>query len=92
MPSIIDVYQRWRSLILEQQTVVICLHGPDRKGIEKQTSKQWNRVVAPKDEELVAVTDVIRELLNRGVEVYLNVNNHYEGSAPLTIERIEEML
>ena len=54
--------------------------------------KQWNRVVAPKDEELAAVIDVIRELLNRDVEVYLNVNNHYEGSAPLTIERIEEML
>lgn len=92
MPSITDVYRRWRSLILEQQTVVIRLHGPDRKGIEKQTGKQWNRVVAPKDEELAAVIDVIRELLNRDVEVYLNVNNHYEGSAPLTIERIEEML
>jgi uncharacterized protein YecE (DUF72 family) len=92
MPAIAGVYQKWRSLILEQQTVVIRLHGPDRKGIEKQTGKQWDRVVAPKDDELAAVVDVIRELLNRDVQVYLNVNNHYEGSAPLTIERIEELL
>ena len=28
----------------------------------------------------------------RGVDVYVNVNNHYEGSAPLTIERIKELL
>jgi uncharacterized protein YecE (DUF72 family) len=92
MPAITDVYQKWRPLILEQQAVVIRLHGPDRKGIEKQTGKQWNRVVAPKDDELAAVVDVIGELLKRDVDVYLNVNNHYEGSAPLTIERIEALL
>jgi hypothetical protein len=26
------------------------------------------------------------------VNVYLNVNNHYEGAAPLTIERIGRLL
>jgi hypothetical protein len=26
----------------------------------------------------------------RSMTVYLNVNNHYEGSAPLTIERMRE--
>jgi hypothetical protein len=31
-------------------------------------------------------------VLGAGVDVYLNVNNHYEGSAPLTIERIEALL
>jgi len=29
---------------------------------------------------------------SRGIEVYLNVNNHYEGSAPLTIEKIRGLL
>jgi uncharacterized protein YecE (DUF72 family) len=33
---------------------------------------------------LVATT----RLLGGGKRVYLNVNNHYEGSAPLTIEKI----
>ena len=35
---------------------------------------------------------VIKELEERKIDVYLNVNNHYEGSAPLTIKKIQEML
>jgi len=31
-------------------------------------------------------------LLAQDVDVYLNVNNHYEGSAPVTIARLREML
>ncbi len=92
MPPITDIYAKWRPLILQQETVVIRLHGPDRQGIEKKTGKRWNQLVAPKDGELAAVVDMIRELLGQEVTVYLNVNNHYEGSAPLTIERIRKLL
>jgi hypothetical protein len=35
---------------------------------------------------------MVHDLLGRGVDVYVNVNNHYEGSAPLTIERIQRVL
>nr|NIR09555.1 DUF72 domain-containing protein [Candidatus Aminicenantes bacterium] len=35
---------------------------------------------------------IIKALEERKVDVYLNVNNHYEGSAPLTIKKIQEML
>ena len=92
MPPITDVYQKWRSLILRQKVVVIRLHGPDRKGIEEITGKRWNQVVAPKDKELAAVVDMVGELLEQGISVYLNVNNHYEGSAPLTIDRVRQLL
>ncbi len=92
MPPITDLYKEWRSLILQQEIVVIRLHGPDRPGIEKKTGKRWNQIVAPKDEELAAVADMVEELLGQGVNVYLNVNNHYEGSAPLTINRIKQLL
>jgi uncharacterized protein YecE (DUF72 family) len=92
MPPVTDLYQRWRTLILQQEAVVIRLHGPDRQGIEKRTGKQWNQIVAPKDEELAAIAEMIDDLLDRGVDVYLNVNNHYEGSAPLTIGRIRQLL
>ena len=27
---------------------------------------------------------------DRSLTAYLNINNHYEGSAPLTIERLRE--
>ncbi len=71
---------------------MIRLHGPDRKAMEEKTRKHWHRVVAPKDEELAAIANMAGELLEQGVNVYLNVNNHYEGSAPLTIERIRRLL
>lgn len=92
MPPVTEVYEEWRSLIEQQKTVVIRLLGRDRKGIEKQTEKRWNRIVAPKDKELTAIVEMVENLLAASVTVYLNVNNHYEGSAPLTIERINRML
>jgi uncharacterized protein YecE (DUF72 family) len=92
MPRVTDIYQKHRPLIFEQPAVVIRLHGPDRKAIEERTGKRWNAVVAPKDEELGGIAEMIGELVSRGIEVYLNVNNHYEGSAPLTIERIRKLL
>jgi len=33
---------------------------------------------------------MINDMKGRGLTVYLNVNNHFEGSAPLTIERLRE--
>jgi uncharacterized protein YecE (DUF72 family) len=91
MAPITELYDKWGSLI-EQETAVIRLHGPDRKEIEKKTSKQWSQVVIPRDDELVRIADMVQDLLDRGINVYLNVNNHYEGSAPLTIDRITRLL
>jgi uncharacterized protein YecE (DUF72 family) len=92
MPPMADVYAQWRERILQHERVVIRLHGPDRQGIEEITGRVWNRLVAPKDGELEALGEMAREMLRAGLTVYLNVNNHYEGSAPLTIERIEQIL
>jgi uncharacterized protein YecE (DUF72 family) len=92
MPSVVEIYQRWRPLILEQDKVVIRLHGPNRQEIERKTQKRWDKRLAPKPEDLVSIVEMTSELLNKGVSVYLNVNNHYEGSAPLTIEQIKILL
>jgi uncharacterized protein YecE (DUF72 family) len=92
MPPVVSIYQDWRPLVLEHDQVVIRLHGPDRKGIEARTGKKWNQIVEPRDEELAGVVEMVQDILDRGVSVYLNVNNHYEGSAPLTIERIRRLM
>ncbi|MGD2104317.1 MAG: DUF72 domain-containing protein [Anaerolineae bacterium] len=92
MPPVTRVFRDWRDLLVQHETLVIRLLGPDRKGIEKQTGKRWNRIVAPKDEELSAIVDLTEDLRASGLTVYLNVNNHYEGSAPLTIERVRSLL
>jgi len=92
MPGVVEIYQAHRDLILQQKTVVVRLHGTDRKGMEERTGKRWDRVVAPRDDELSAVTDMVEDLVDHGIDVYLNVNNHYEGSAPGTIDRIRALL
>ncbi len=92
MPPIVGLYQHWQAYITTQPLTVIRLHGSDRQGIEKQTGKVWNRIIASKEAELPDIVDMVSDLFNRGVDVILNVNNHYEGSAPLTIERIQQKL
>jgi hypothetical protein len=92
MPPVWETYREHRELLLGARTVVVRLHGPDREGIEEETGKSWNRLVVRRDDELGAIVGMTRELLDAGANVYLNVNNHYEGSAPLTIEGIEGLL
>jgi len=92
MPSILDLFEAWRPRLERSDSVVVRLHGPDRRSIEKEAGKRWDRIVAPKDDELAGIASLVGGLLNAGVDVYVNVNNHYEGSAPLTIERLQERL
>jgi uncharacterized protein YecE (DUF72 family) len=58
--------------------------------MEKLSGESWDRIIAPKDQELARVVDMVNDMRDRSLTVYLNVNNHYEGSAPLTIERLLE--
>lgn len=47
MPSIFDLYRKHSGQI--KDCAVIKLHGPDRKGIEEQTGKDWSPIVDPKN-------------------------------------------
>ena len=89
MPPMEETYKRHARML--RGAVVVRLHGPDREGMEKATGESWDRIVAPKDEELRRVVEMINDMRGRSLTVYLNVNNHYEGSAPLTIARLKEM-
>ena len=86
MPPIFDVYNKFKDLITE--STVIRLHGPDRKGIEEITKGVWNELVDERDAELERVEEMVRDLVSKKVKTVINVNNHYEGSAPLTIGRL----
>jgi uncharacterized protein YecE (DUF72 family) len=92
MPPITEVYAAWRASISAHDTAILRLMGPDRQAIEAETGKRWGRIVAPRDVELDGIADVVADLVGQGVDVYVNVNNHYEGSAPLTIERLAARL
>jgi len=90
MPDIVEVYQKYRSMI--STVSAIRLHGPDRSDIEEKSEGNWSKIYEPKDDELSRITKIIQEIHSRNLDVYVNVNNHYEGSAPLTIEKIRRVL
>ena len=71
---------------------ILRLHGPNRDDMEKRTGKDWNRIVAARDDDLRAAANIVLSNVRRSVVSYVNVNNHYEGSAPLTIERFLRLL
>ena len=71
---------------------IIRLHGPDRAGIEERTGGMWNEIVEPKDDGLRTTAEIVRQNAGADVDTYVNVNNHYEGSAPLTIQRLLDIL
>lgn len=90
MPSIFQLVEKFKNEL--KDLAVIRLHGPDRKGMEEKTKERWNRIAEPRDAELDALAEMIHDLSDRNIAMYLNVNNHYEGSAPLTIQRILQRL
>jgi uncharacterized protein YecE (DUF72 family) len=90
MPPVIDIFRRHEDLLTE--TSVIRLHGPNRAGIEEQTNKEWNRIADPRDADLDALADVVKSLKKRKRNVWVFANNHFEGSAPLTIERLRQRI
>ncbi len=90
MPPIGEVAEQFD--VSTGKSTVIRLMGPDRAEIEREAGKKWDRIVAPKDESIEGVVGVVREQVDRGREVYVNVNNHYEGCAVMTIGRLVERL
>jgi len=73
-------------------TFCVRLHGEDREGMEEKTGEDWSQIVRPKDEELVHIIPSIQILAENGKKGFINTNNHYEGSAPKTIEKITALL
>ena len=90
MPLVQEIYPRVADLLASP--VVIRLMGPDRAEIERKTGKRWDAAVDPRDEDLAGIADVVEDMLARGQRVIVNVNNHYEGSAPITIRKLQEMI
>jgi uncharacterized protein YecE (DUF72 family) len=90
MPSIFKLYDRFAEKI--RDLTVIRLHGPGRKEIEARSGGAWHQILEPRDDDLAHLKEMLRHLQDRKVMTYLNVNNHYEGSAPLTIRRIQSIL
>lgn len=90
MPPVAEVFKKHKKHI--KNLCILRLHGPDRKGIEKIANDNWNKIYISRDKEIESIVEMIKELQANEVDLFVNVNNHFEGSAPLTIEKISKML
>lgn len=90
MPAVGEVASQFD--ISTGKSTVIRLMGSDRQDMETQSGKKWDQIIAPKDDSIQSVAQVVGEQLRKGRKVYVNVNNHYEGCAVLTIDRLVEQL
>jgi len=90
MPPVAETYSKFKEYV--KNLCVIRLHGPDRKGIEKISNENWNQIYVNRDMEIKSLVEMIKDLQNKEVDLFVNVNNHFEGSAPLTIQRIKKSL
>lgn len=90
LPSVCEVAGRFD--ICTSDFSVIRLHGPNRQDIEGRTKGIWDRIVEEKNERLKATASIIKDNANKQTTTYVNVNNHYEGCAPLTIDRLLQLL
>lgn len=88
MPPIGQIFERFHPST--STFSIIRLHGSDRKEIETETGEVWNKIVAPKIDSIQSAVRITRNNAHSKVLTYINVNNHFEGSAPLTIERFLE--
>ncbi len=90
MPPIAKVFEEFAPESADFQ--IIRLHGGDRLKIEGETDEVWNRIVSPKLASLESAAKIVRANARKKVLTYVNINNHYEGSAPLTIQRFLDTL
>jgi uncharacterized protein YecE (DUF72 family) len=86
MPPVWGIAEKFGGRLAE--TVIIRLMGRDRRGMEEKSGDHWDRVLEPKDGELDLIVPMAARMRKRGKRVYININNHYEGSAPLTAQKI----
>jgi len=90
MPPIGTIFERFSPETADFS--IVRLHGGDRQEIEREAGEFWDRLVSPKPESIRAAARIVRANARRRVLTYVNVNNHLEGSAPLTIQRLLEAL
>lgn len=90
MPHIGEVFAKFEPATAD--FCIIRLHGGDRMEIEEATGELWNRVISPKPKGLEAAARIVRANRKRNILTFVNLNNHFEGSAPLTAQRFIDTL
>lgn len=90
LPPVAEVYPKFAELLTDD--CVVRLHGPDWEGMEKRVGQDWSRIVEPRDADLAALIAPLKDMLAKRKHAWVFVNNHFEGCAPKTVERVRERM
>jgi uncharacterized protein YecE (DUF72 family) len=85
LPAAAETYRRFGSLLWGP--VLFRLQARDRTAMDRASGKQWNRIVEPRDETIADLAAAVVDAITVGRRTIVSVNNHFEGSAPLTIDK-----
>ena len=90
MPPVADVYAKHANQLTD--AAVVRMHGRDYEAMGKRVGKDWSKIVEPHDGDLDRIAAMLKDLGARGKQAWAFVNNHFEGCAPATIERLKERM
>jgi uncharacterized protein YecE (DUF72 family) len=85
MPHIADVFSQHDTST--EAPAIVRLHGPGREAMEEASEGRWDRLIEPRPASVQAAVDIVRANLRLGHKTFVNINNHFEGCAPLTAKR-----
>lgn len=90
--GIFELYEKFKDQLSDPVVISGDFMGWIEREIEERTKNIWATIVDPRDDEPLRLKNVVNDLRERQHQVFVNVNNHFEGSAPRTIEKIKALL
>jgi len=87
MPRPKQLWEKWGDALKTGQDIYIRMLG-ERENIEKLT-ETWDKIVIDRSEQTAEWMPIVRDMLAREQDVSMYFNNHYEGHAPASIEKLK---
>jgi uncharacterized protein YecE (DUF72 family) len=86
MPPISNIVTSQKSLTAKH--TVFRLHGPDREGMAQKAGGIWDRIQIDRSAVIETIGDILRKVIDERISTFVNVNNHFEGCAPVSIAKL----
>ena len=90
MPPVAELYPKFSGVLTDH--CVVRMHGPDWAGMDKRMGKECAEIIERRDGDVNAIADVLRKMIAQRKNTWAFINNHFEGCAPKSIERIRERM
>ena len=86
MPPVSTVLKLQRALT--SRHTVFRLHGPDREGMAQRSGGVWDRIRIDRSPLLEEIGSILKMVIEERISTFVNVNNHFEGCAPVSIVKL----